>query len=60
MAKREEEAGEIVATTGLGVDMTLSNPKLEPQFRPIIDKITEVAREATGKACQESVVAKLR
>ncbi len=60
MAKREEEVGEIVATTGLGVDMTLSDPKPEPHFKPIIDKITEVAREATGKACQESVIAKLR
>jgi hypothetical protein len=62
MAKRGEEFGELeaIGRTGLGIDISLSNPKLEPQFRPVIDKITEVVREMTGTHCSEQVVARLR
>lgn len=58
--KQERQVREDIARTGFGVDVILSNPKLEPQFRPVIKKITNVVREVTGTVCSEEVVARLR
>ncbi|MCP4582477.1 MAG: hypothetical protein GY839_12775 [candidate division Zixibacteria bacterium] len=58
--KQEKNVERIVGKTGFEVQVTLSNPELQPKFRPVIEKISTAIRETTGTVCSEEVVARLR
>ncbi len=56
----EKQKSKKTKEVGLEIEIRLTNTKLEPKFRPLIEKIEELGRETTGLVCSEETVARLK